>query len=54
MGSKYRPNIKDQKATERFHQKARRAAAHGPVKQSLFLSGGAARPAPGADPSAKR
>jgi hypothetical protein len=44
MGSKYRPSIKDQKANQRFHQNARRAAANGPVKKSLFLT--SERPAP--------
>jgi hypothetical protein len=37
MGAKYQPNIKDQKANQRFHQNARRAAASGPVKKSLYL-----------------
>jgi hypothetical protein len=39
MGSKYQPSIKDQKANQRFHQNARRKAATGPVKRSLFLTG---------------
>ncbi len=46
MGSKYRPSIKDQKANQRFHQNARRAAANGPVKKSLFLTSAPAKPAP--------
>lgn len=46
MGSKYRPSIKDQKANQRFHQNARRAAANGPVKKSLFLTAEPPRPAP--------
>ncbi len=46
MGSKYRPSIKDQKATQRFHQNARRAAANGSVRKSLFLTAEPPRPAP--------
>jgi hypothetical protein len=38
MGSKYQPRIKDLKANQRFHTNARRNAATGPVKGSLFLT----------------
>jgi hypothetical protein len=38
MGSKYQPRIKDLKANQRFHTNARRKAASGPVKGSLFLT----------------
>jgi hypothetical protein len=38
MGTKYRPSIKDQKASQRFHTNARRTAATGPVKHSLFIT----------------
>jgi hypothetical protein len=38
MGSKYQPRIKDLKANQRFHANARRKAASGPLKGSLFLT----------------
>jgi hypothetical protein len=38
MGTKYRPSIKDQKATQRFHQNARRKVESGPVKHLLHFT----------------
>jgi hypothetical protein len=46
MGAKYQPSIKDLKAMLRFHQNAKRAAATGAVKKSLYLPSPPPRQAP--------
>jgi hypothetical protein len=38
MGTKYRPSIKDQKATQRFHKNVRLKVANGAVKASFYLT----------------
>jgi hypothetical protein len=43
VGSKYKPSIKDLKATLRFHQNARRAAATGAVRKSVYISASSAK-----------
>jgi hypothetical protein len=46
VGAKYQPSIKDLKATLRFHQNAKRAAATGAIKKSLYMPSLPPRQAP--------
>jgi hypothetical protein len=54
MGTKYRPSIKDQKATQRFHRNGRLKVANAAVKASFFLPQKSPIPPKGESPQPKK
>jgi hypothetical protein len=47
VGSKYRPSIKDIKATQRIHQNANREGVNADAKKSQYMPALPPKPAPG-------